>query len=238
MGLFAKFIHHSQIVPTRHNVYRIWLGVLRLAVKMQEDVGLTRRSFASLGGVFEEEVTRLEFTILRILNFNVLVKEETMMNIITRILPSRESCQDAPPERRELRNFLIRTVRTLMETVEAATTDRTWSSPSSSLCSRDADGHSAGAEPSDSTPESEYVIEYVDDSETASPDSPGPAEGEDMVDAREEGEPHIRHAVEVHVEVGQEAPRAGSAGTPLYTPFITPDTRPRYEEQREKELWR
>ena len=66
----------SGIILNPHNIHRIILGCLLLAVKYNQDIYFTNRQYAKIGGVTLEELNRLEYFSFEYLNYNLFISED------------------------------------------------------------------------------------------------------------------------------------------------------------------
>ena len=63
----------SGIILNPHNIHRIILGCLLLAIKYNEDVYFTNEHYAKVGGVSLEEINHLEYFSFLLLDFNLFI---------------------------------------------------------------------------------------------------------------------------------------------------------------------
>ena len=66
----------SGIILNPHNIHRIILGCLLLAIKYNEDVYFTNEHYAKVGGVSIQELNSLEYFSIQLLNFNLFISED------------------------------------------------------------------------------------------------------------------------------------------------------------------
>ena len=66
----------SGIILNPHNIHRIILGCLLLAIKYNEDVYFTNEHYAKVGGVSIQELNSLEYFSIQLLNFNLYISED------------------------------------------------------------------------------------------------------------------------------------------------------------------
>ena len=66
----------SGIILNPHNIHRIILGCLLLAIKYNEDIYFTNEQYAKIGGVSLEELNRLESNSIVLLNFKLYISED------------------------------------------------------------------------------------------------------------------------------------------------------------------
>ena len=66
----------SGIILNPHNIHRIILGCLLLAIKYNEDIYFTNEQYAKIGGVPLQELNRLEYFSSQLLNFNLYISED------------------------------------------------------------------------------------------------------------------------------------------------------------------
>jgi hypothetical protein len=66
----------SGIILNPHNIHRIILGCLLLAIKYNEDLYFTNEQYAKVGGVSVQELNELELYSIQLLNFNLFISED------------------------------------------------------------------------------------------------------------------------------------------------------------------
>jgi hypothetical protein len=66
----------SGIILNPHNIHRIILGCLLLAIKYNEDIYFTNEQYAKIGGVSLKEINDLESYSIQFLNYNLFVSED------------------------------------------------------------------------------------------------------------------------------------------------------------------
>mgnify|MGYP002626602292 FL=1 len=66
----------SSIILNPHNIHRIILGCLLLAIKYNEDLYFTNEQYAKVGGVSVQELNDLELYSIQLLNFNLFISED------------------------------------------------------------------------------------------------------------------------------------------------------------------
>ena len=66
----------SGIILNPHNIHRIILGCLLLAIKYNEDLYFTNEQYAKVGGVSVQELNDLELYSIQLLNFNLFISED------------------------------------------------------------------------------------------------------------------------------------------------------------------
>jgi len=66
----------SGIILNPHNIHKIILGCLLLAIKYNEDVYFTNEHYAKVGGVSIEELNNLEYFSIQLLNFDLFISED------------------------------------------------------------------------------------------------------------------------------------------------------------------
>ena len=66
----------SGIILNPHNIHRIILGCLLLAIKYNEDVYFTNEHYAKVGGISLEELNYLEYFSFQLLDFNLYISED------------------------------------------------------------------------------------------------------------------------------------------------------------------
>ena len=84
----------SGIILNPHNIHRIILGCLLLAIKYNEDVYFTNEHYAKVGGVSLEELNHLEYFSFLLLDFNLFISDDLYqkyLKYITNYTSSSES---------------------------------------------------------------------------------------------------------------------------------------------------
>jgi len=66
----------SGIILNPHNIHRIILGCLLLAIKYNEDVYFTNEHYAKVGGISLEELNYLEYFSFQLLEFNLYISDD------------------------------------------------------------------------------------------------------------------------------------------------------------------
>lgn len=66
----------SGIILNPHNIHRIILGCLLIAIKYNEDVYYTNMHYANVGGISLEELNCLEYYTIQLLNFDLYISDE------------------------------------------------------------------------------------------------------------------------------------------------------------------
>lgn len=66
----------SGIILNPHNIHRIILGCLILAIKYNQDLYYTNKEYAKIGGVSLQELNRLEYLSSELINFNLFISED------------------------------------------------------------------------------------------------------------------------------------------------------------------
>ena len=66
----------SGIILNPHNIHRIILGCLILALKYNEDEFFTNEQYAKIGGVSLQELNKLEYFSMQLLNFDLFISED------------------------------------------------------------------------------------------------------------------------------------------------------------------
>ena len=66
----------SGLILNPHNIHRIILGCLLLAIKYNEDVYFTNEHYAKVGGVSVKELNELEYFSIELLNFNLFISDD------------------------------------------------------------------------------------------------------------------------------------------------------------------
>lgn len=64
------------IILNPHNIHRLILGCLILAIKYNEDVYYNNEYYAKVGGVTLDELNRLEYTSFQLLNNNLFISKD------------------------------------------------------------------------------------------------------------------------------------------------------------------
>ena len=75
----------SGIILNPHNIHRIILGCLLLAIKYNEDVYFTNEHYAKVGGISLEELNYLEYFSFQLLDFNLYISEELFQKYLNYI---------------------------------------------------------------------------------------------------------------------------------------------------------
>ena len=66
----------SGIILNPHNIHRIILGCLLLAIKYNEDLYFTNEQYAKIGGVTLKELNCLEYFSFQLLDFNLYISDD------------------------------------------------------------------------------------------------------------------------------------------------------------------
>ena len=66
----------SGIILNPHNIHRIILGCLLLAVKYNEDLYFSNEQYAKIGGVSLKELNELEYFSFQLLDFNLYISDD------------------------------------------------------------------------------------------------------------------------------------------------------------------
>ena len=66
----------SGIILNPHNIHRIILGCLLIAIKYNEDIYFTNKHYAKVGGISLEELNCLEYYTIQLLQFDLYISEE------------------------------------------------------------------------------------------------------------------------------------------------------------------
>ena len=66
----------SGIILNPHNIHRIILGCLLLAIKYNEDIYFTNEQYAKIGGVTLQEINDLESFSIDLLDYNLFISED------------------------------------------------------------------------------------------------------------------------------------------------------------------
>jgi len=72
----------SGIILNPHNIHRIILGCLLLAIKYNEDVYFTNEQYAKVGGIKLAELNYLEYFSFHLLNFNLYISNDIYQNYL------------------------------------------------------------------------------------------------------------------------------------------------------------
>ena len=75
----------SGIILNPHNIHRIILGCLLLAVKYNEDVYFTNEQYAKIGGVPLKEINDLESYSISFLDYDLFISEDIYQKYLTYI---------------------------------------------------------------------------------------------------------------------------------------------------------
>ena len=75
----------SGIILNPHNIHRIILGCLLLAIKYNEDVYFTNEQYAKIGGVPLKEINDLESYSIDFLDYNLFISEDIYQKYLTYI---------------------------------------------------------------------------------------------------------------------------------------------------------
>ena len=82
----------SGIILNPHNIHRIILGCLLLAIKYNEDIYYTNKHYAEVGGLSVKEINELEFFSFQLLDFNLYISDDIYikyLKYITNYTPSQ-----------------------------------------------------------------------------------------------------------------------------------------------------
>ena len=82
----------SGIILNPHNIHRIILGCLLLAIKYNEDFYYTNKHYAEVGGLTVKEMNELEFFSFQLLDFNLYISDDIYkkyLKYITNYSPSQ-----------------------------------------------------------------------------------------------------------------------------------------------------
>ena len=82
----------SGIILNPHNIHRIILGCLLLAIKSNEDIYYTNKHYAEVGGLTIKEMNELEFFSFQLLDFNLYISDDIYkkyLKYITNYSPSQ-----------------------------------------------------------------------------------------------------------------------------------------------------
>ena len=66
----------SGIILNPHNIHKIILGCLLLAIKYNEDIYFNKEHYAKVGGVSIEESNNLEYFSIQLLSFDLFISED------------------------------------------------------------------------------------------------------------------------------------------------------------------
>ena len=75
----------SGIILNPHNIHRIILGCLLLAIKYNEDIYFTNEQYSKIGGVSLKEINDLESYSIQFLDYNLYVSEDIYLKYISYI---------------------------------------------------------------------------------------------------------------------------------------------------------
>jgi hypothetical protein len=83
--LIDKICEHSKINLNQKNIHKIFLTSIIIAIKYNEDEYFTNNYYSKVGGILEKELFHLEYTFLKILNFNVFIDETIYENYYNKL---------------------------------------------------------------------------------------------------------------------------------------------------------
>ena len=72
----------SGIILNPHNIHRIILGCLILAIKYNEDIYYTNKHYAEVGGLTLKEINELEFFSFQLLDFNLYISDDIYLKYL------------------------------------------------------------------------------------------------------------------------------------------------------------
>ena len=75
----------SGIILNPHNIHRLILGCLILAIKYNEDVYFNNEYYAKIGGVTLEEINKLEYNSYKLIEFNLYISDDIYEKYLTYI---------------------------------------------------------------------------------------------------------------------------------------------------------
>ena len=75
-----KLCENANFVLNSHNIHRIILASLMLAIKYNEDDYYSNEYYAKVDGIALKELNRLEYSILLLLDFNIFIDDATYGN--------------------------------------------------------------------------------------------------------------------------------------------------------------
>jgi hypothetical protein len=72
-----RICEESPLVLTDNNIYRVLLASLITAIKYNEDEIYSNNFYAKVGGIPREEIDRIEYEFLKLINYSLYVKSDT-----------------------------------------------------------------------------------------------------------------------------------------------------------------
>ena len=79
---FDRICCNGNIILSFLNVYKLLLISLILAIKFNEEYFETNKFYGKVGGLFIKSINKLEIQVLKILNYNLYVKEDIYDNYL------------------------------------------------------------------------------------------------------------------------------------------------------------
>ena len=79
----------SGIILNPHNIHRIILGCLILAIKYNEDIYYTNKHYVEVGGLTLKEINELEFFSFQLLDFNLYISDDIYLKYVTNYSSSK-----------------------------------------------------------------------------------------------------------------------------------------------------
>jgi hypothetical protein len=71
-----KVCEQTSLVLTQNNIFRVFLASLVTAIKYNEDETYSNNFYAKVGGIPREELDRIEYEFLKLINYSLYVKSE------------------------------------------------------------------------------------------------------------------------------------------------------------------
>ena len=72
-----RICEETPLVLTEHNIYRVVLASLITAIKYNEDEIYSNNFYAKVGGIPREELDRIEYEFLKLINYSLYVNTDT-----------------------------------------------------------------------------------------------------------------------------------------------------------------
>jgi hypothetical protein len=72
-----RICEHTPLALTESNIYRVFLASLIIAIKYNEDEIYSNNFYAKVGGIPREEIDRIEYEFLKLINYSLYVNSET-----------------------------------------------------------------------------------------------------------------------------------------------------------------
>ena len=76
----------SGIILNPHNIHKIILGCLLLAIKYNEDINFTNEHYAKVGGISIEEINNLQYFSIQLLSFDLFISEDVYKKYLNYVL--------------------------------------------------------------------------------------------------------------------------------------------------------